>query len=238
MFTHHRTDGIVLARKEKGEADEVLTLFTKDFGKVEVVGRSIRKGGSKLRMSMSLFSHVEISFIEGKAYNTLTDARTIQDPKDAKEDLKKLSFLYRISELTLLLLKGPQEEERILSLLLSTIEEVDKKDLSREELKLLFCLFSFRILYFLGYKLYTEKCVFCGSAIEKECIFDPKEGGVACKKCSRSAFSGIRLHKVTLLRDLFSANSAPSEKDVDTLLHALENYLSFIPEAKGKRFIH
>ncbi|NQU82868.1 MAG: recombination protein O N-terminal domain-containing protein, partial [Parcubacteria group bacterium] len=73
-FTHYRTRGFFLKNEARGEADEIFTLFTSDFGRIRVLGRAIRKITSKLRSGAGLFYYSEIEFIQGKQYKTLTDA--------------------------------------------------------------------------------------------------------------------------------------------------------------------
>ena len=92
MFTHHRTEGVILSSRKRRAADEIFTLYTRDFGKLDVIGRSIRKSESKLKMKMSLFSLVEIGFIEGKKYNTLTDVSLISRFKNAKKSERLMVY--------------------------------------------------------------------------------------------------------------------------------------------------
>ncbi len=227
-----------MSAREKRDSDIIFTIFTEDIGKLEVIGRSIRKGGSKLAMGMSLFSFVEIGFVEGRTCNTLTDAVPIRDFREAKKDLGKLSLLYRVSEITLLLVHGQEKDERIFSLLLSSMEKINELSLSRRELKLFLCFFSFHLLYFLGYRMYTKKCVFCKGRIKGDCYFNPKEGGVACKRCFKRKPSGIYLEDVSSLNSFFKSDvSEILSENPAVFLKVLDNYLSFIPEAKGKRFV-
>ncbi len=235
MFTHHHTEGIILDIKHRGEGDELFTLFTKDFGKIEVLGRSIRKGKSKLRMNMSLFSHVKINFIEGKVFNTLTDASLVYNFKNAKNTLSKLSIFYRMSEITLLLVRGEAKDERIFTLFLDSFYKIDRENLSKDNLKLFFCFFSFKLLYFLGYKLYTKECVFCSLEIKRDCYLNLKEGGLVCNECFRIDSFGIHLENKEVLISFFEKNiDGDFNEDSVFFLKVLTNYLSFIPETKGR----
>ncbi len=237
MFTHHTTRGIILRKKKLREADEIITLFTRDFGKTEVIGRSIRKGNSKLKMNTSLFSLVEASFVEGRAGNTLTDAAVIADFREAKKDLGKLSLFYRIAEEVFLLCPREEKEKDVFLLLLESFLKIEKEKLTKKELKVFFCLFSFRFLYFLGYKLYIEKCAFCGESVRGECHFNPEEGGVVCRSCfslKPPSRINIYLEDVNLLRSFLK----PGEKkdfvqDPGLFMDILKSYLAFVPEGES-----
>ena len=43
------TEGVILKMENQGEADQFLTVFTKDFGKFEILAKSIRKIRSEER---------------------------------------------------------------------------------------------------------------------------------------------------------------------------------------------
>jgi len=40
MFTHYRTQGIFLKKEDRGEADQLFTIYTKDYGKLEILGKT------------------------------------------------------------------------------------------------------------------------------------------------------------------------------------------------------
>ena len=231
MFTHYRAHGLILSSRKRGEADEVFTLYTREFGMIDVSGRSIRKSSSKLKMGMSLFSLVEIGFIQGKSYNTLTDVIPLYRFKSAHLDLGKLSLFYRISEIVRSLVYGEEGDEELFSFLLEIFKKIDKSSLKKDELKLFYCFFAFNLLYFLGYKVYIEKCVFCGQEVEKSCYFNSKEGGVVCEGCFVKKPSGAYLEDIEFLRCFFEENmDKVFSQDADFINSILEDYLTFIPE--------
>ncbi len=218
MFTHHRTQAIILDYRDIGEADKIFTFYTKDFGRVEARGRSVRKGGSKLGMGASLFSFVEIEFIQGKSYNTLTDVVLLSDFQKSKKNLGKLSLLYRISETTLSFIGEQEEDEDVFWLIVKSFQEIDKKKLSKESLKIFWCIYSFRLLYLLGYRVYTEECIVCNKKIEKECYFNPREKGVVCANCFSSDSIGIYIDDIS---EVFKSNA-------DRCIKITESYINNI----------
>jgi DNA repair protein RecO (recombination protein O) len=233
MFTNHKAQGVVLYSRKMREADESFVLYTKEFGKIEVVGKSIRKITSKLRMNMSLFSLVEIGFIEGKGYNTLTDARTIASFSESKKSLGKLSVFYRISEIIRLLIWEQEKDEEIFFLVLNTFNEIEKSDFPQEKLKTLYCFFAFRLLYFLGYRLYIEECVFCGKKVEDSCYFNGKEKGVVCENCFTGEKEMIYLEDVSALKCFFKESiQEVLNRNSQCFVNILESYLEFVPRSR------
>ena len=43
MFLHQTTVGFIFKERELGEADKIFSIFSKDFGRIELLGKSVRK---------------------------------------------------------------------------------------------------------------------------------------------------------------------------------------------------
>ena len=77
-----------MKKEDRGESDRFFTVYTKEFGKLDILGKSIRKISSKLRAGMGLFSLSEIEFIQGKALKTLTDAILNEEFRNLNKNLE------------------------------------------------------------------------------------------------------------------------------------------------------
>jgi len=89
------TQGIVLARTNYGEADRIITFLTRDFGKVRVIAKGVRKEKSKLAGGIELFSVSDIGFVPGRGeLGTLTSSRLITHYGGFLYDLAKVDFVY------------------------------------------------------------------------------------------------------------------------------------------------
>ena len=74
-----RTQGIILARTDYGEADRIITFMTPDHGKVKAIAKGVRKQKSKLAGGIELFSVSDISFIPGRRdISTVVSTRLIK----------------------------------------------------------------------------------------------------------------------------------------------------------------
>ncbi|UMX47968.1 MAG: DNA repair protein RecO [Candidatus Nealsonbacteria bacterium DGGOD1a] len=128
MFTHYRTQGVIIKKIDRGEADQLLVVYTKDFGRVEVTARGIRKITSKLRPAVEFASVAEIEFIQGKTCKTLTDALIMNLLADSRKDLRKSAALRRICGFAEETIKDRQEDSRIWGLLRSALFFVESAD--------------------------------------------------------------------------------------------------------------
>jgi len=125
MFTHYRTESIILKRVDRGEADQLLIAYTKEFGRVEIVARSVRKVASKLRAAVEFTSVVELEFIQGKTCKTLTDAVILIPLRHLRQDSGKRAAARRFLSLVESLIKDQQEDVAVWEMIWAAITDVD-----------------------------------------------------------------------------------------------------------------
>ncbi len=231
MFTHHYVEGLVVSETAKGESDKIFNIYTREFGKISLLGKSIRKEKSKLKMNLQLFSHVKVGFIEGRVYNTITDVSSVSVFKNAKNHLGKLSLFYRISELMLSFMKGEEKDEKVFTFLLNAFQKINETELSVKELELFYCFFSFQILRLLGYEPRIQSCILCRKGIKKECYFDSKRGGVVCNKCFKKGRIGVYLEDVRVLSFFLNLNIKDFPQSAKAPVHVVDEFLSFVSES-------
>ncbi len=80
----YQTEGIILNRMEVGEADRILTVFTKEFGMLRLFARGVRRVSSKLNKFLNLFSYGRFGFVSGKDTWHLVDAEDLGRFEDGK----------------------------------------------------------------------------------------------------------------------------------------------------------
>ena len=170
MFVHYRTQGFILRKEDRGEADQLFTVYTKDFGKLEILGRAIRKISSKLRSGADIFYLSEIEFIQGKAHKTLTDAILIEKFSNLKSDLNKLKIAYKISQLLDNLVSGQESDEKIWQLLKETFRKLNKLEIKNWKLEIIYYYFFWNLISLLGYQPDIKNCTIQGKEINCDIV--------------------------------------------------------------------
>ncbi len=231
MFVHYRTLGIILKKEERGEADQVFTILTKDFGKLRVRGKAIRKIKSKLRAGAQPFYLSEIEFIQGKAHKTLTDTILIEKFEDIRKDLDKLEIASRVAEVLDNLVKGEETDEEIWKLVLETFKKLDKSSIPHF---LIYHYFFWNFLSILGYMPELKNCPLCQKKLTPTNIyFSPEQGGVVCDNCFEKKGEKINPEIVKILRLLINKDwSVLSRLKIEpeyeeALEKVSEDYLSY-----------
>lgn len=90
---YYGTEGILLKIRDRGEADRILTFYTKDLGRVDAIAAGLRRSYSKLRGHLSLYNHTRIILTPGRHYWRLIDAEEIMERKDISIESARSSFV-------------------------------------------------------------------------------------------------------------------------------------------------
>lgn len=197
MFTSYRTRAFVLSRENRGEADKRVTFFSKEFGLVEVVGKSLRKIDSKLRGGVLPFSLSSIEFIQGRRFNILTFAETEKNFPSLKKELPKLRVCYKMRDLIQRFVREPEPDERLWRFLAGALERLEGESFdSRLDPYLFYLYFSWRFLSLLGYGLELYQCTSCGKKLCPRESFLFQGGGPICEVCAK----GSREEKIKVSR--------------------------------------
>ncbi len=152
MFLRYLTEGFVFKKSEVGEADLIYSLFTKDFGRIELFAKSARKMESKFKSHLELGDFASVEFVEGKR-KILTDAKLRFRPKIIKNNLLKTAVLFEICNFFDKLIKGQEPDKKIWRLLNWTIKKINSAKTTSKQSRFLFYYFAVVFLQILGYKV-------------------------------------------------------------------------------------
>ncbi len=110
-MTHYSfsTEGVILSRKNYGEADRLLIIYTKHYGKIFLLAKGVRKPNSRKRGHIEIFSKVKFSFTKNDHFVLMNEAELIDGYESVRVNLKKTSLAYYFVEL---ISKVTQEDEK------------------------------------------------------------------------------------------------------------------------------
>ncbi|MCL4397609.1 DNA repair protein RecO [Patescibacteria group bacterium] len=135
--------GIVLKRINFGESDKVITLFTKERGKLSVVAKGIRRIKSRRAPHLEPLNEVALMLHRGKNFEIITEAKTVT-PFVMQNNFKSLGFAFYAAEVIDKLLPENEPHEQVYWLL----EELLKgKNLEENKIKE----FTAKLLWQLGF---------------------------------------------------------------------------------------
>ncbi len=73
----YRDEGVVLRTQKLGEADRIITLLTREHGRVRAVAKGVRRTTSRIGARLEPFGHVDVQFYSGRTLDGVTQVETM-----------------------------------------------------------------------------------------------------------------------------------------------------------------
>ena len=121
-----KTKGIILRKINFGEADQILTILTKDEGKISALAKGARRLKSKFLGKLELFYNVDLNYFQGRELAHLNEVESFVLLQEENLDLKSRSLLFYMAEATHKLVPEGQECQKIYDLLKEVLIHFEK----------------------------------------------------------------------------------------------------------------
>ena len=128
----YRVEAVVLKRRNTGEADRLITLFTKERGKIVAMAKGIRRLSSKRAPFLEVFSRTTILLYKGQKYDTITEVSPIAPYAALRKHLDRISAAYVLCESIDILLPEHQEHPDVYGQMIQALGSLEQADPSRE----------------------------------------------------------------------------------------------------------
>ncbi len=233
-----KTEAVVLSKLNYGDTSKIVTLYSKDFGKISAMIKGGRSPKSKIGMVIDPLNHIQIILYskETRELQIISSADLISHFPGIKEELEKLKYSQAILELLKNLLP---EREANLRLFKGVLRILSLLELSSEQPIILFGRFFLFFLSELGYEVQLDKCAVCGKTnLEKIELSYIYELGILCSNCRKNY-----AETYTLTSELFNyLNCLKNSKKIEITDPAvaekaivfMEKYLKFhVSDFKG-----
>lgn len=181
MSRTYTTKAIILQGRNHGEADRIVTAFTKEKGKVDFYARGVRKIQGKNRALVQPFTYSELELVERKGMDLLTQGLLIESFSRIQQDFQRIVTATYLAEYLIQVLPSRDPQPELCHGFLRALNHMDKRPASPELVGLVFVVRSF---VWLGYRPALDSCCLCqkpaGGADGGRYI--PEEGYV-CPDC-------------------------------------------------------
>jgi DNA repair protein RecO (recombination protein O) len=187
---------IVLRRRPLGEADKVLTLFTREMGKLSAIAKGARKPTSKLAGATETCVQARFHLAQGRTFWIVTQASVERARARLHRLLMNAAAAIYACELVDRLLEEGVPDEELFDLLASTLDELEHTQQPAWTL----CRLENGVMLQQGYTPVLDTCTHCGVQVECEVIaFSPQTGGVLCAPCRRDQVNVVTLSRLAWL---------------------------------------
>ena len=232
-----RVEAVVLHHTNWGEADRLLTIFTKSHGKLRVIAKSVRKMQSRKAGHLEPFSHCSLMLAKAHDLWIVTDAETIDAYTPLREDLQLMT---RASYMIELLDRFTYEEGQhwqLYQLVVDSLRYLSETADSFVPLRF----YEMRLLDLMGFRPLLFECAKCRKEIKPEDqFFSAEQGGVLCPSCgarsdtsrliSMDALRFMRHFQRSDYKTALKAN--PPQKIRDEVEGLMNHYLTYHLERK------
>lgn len=227
-----RTEAIVLRSIDYGETSEIVTLFTREKGKLAVMAKGARRSGSRFGSSLQPTSYSQVVFYykSSRSVQTLTESSHVRPFHGISRDLTTLSYGLRIVELAYALMQEQEENHVVFNLLVEVLERLSR---TPNRIENLFYFFQLRFASILGFAPDVRRDALDALpdrggmlSLETGAVFGPTQtDGRSVRRASRTA---LRAFAVLARADLETAlRMRTSPKVMQELGRLIEDFFRY-----------
>ena len=185
----YRDDGVVLRTQKLGEADRIITLLSRQNGRVRAVAKGVRRTKSRFGARLEPFTHVDVLIHPGRSLDVITQAEVIRPygaplAGDYPRYTAGTAMLETAERFT------PEEKEPALRqflLLIGGLRALGETGEDAREPRLVLDAYLLRSLAVAGYAPVLEECARCGASGAADgarlTAFAVAAGGMVCTSC-------------------------------------------------------
>ncbi len=120
----YSSEGIILARRNYGEADRILSVMTADLGRISLLAKGVRRPKSRKRGHIEVFNLLKFQASRGRGLDLMTEAEVIEDYSKVRQDLRKTAVAYFLTEVVGKITREEEPHRDLFALLKNTLEEI------------------------------------------------------------------------------------------------------------------
>ena len=179
---------IVLRVTDYNDRDALLTVLSRNHGKLTIKARGLRRKNSPLIAPCQLLAYGEFTLFEYRGMYTINEAQSIELFSPLRRDLTKLSLGTYFAQAAEVISQEDLPNPELQSLLLNCLFALSKLNADEAKVK---AVFEMRAACLAGYMPDLFGCHICGNQNPDK--FDLSEGRLECTTCRSMDSNGIRM---------------------------------------------
>jgi DNA repair protein RecO (recombination protein O) len=173
-----KCEGIVIRSTDYGETNKIVTLYTREWGKIGVMARGAKKPNSRLSSITQLFTHGYFLVQRGSGLGTVQQGETITSLRSIGEDIFLTAYASYIVELTDKCTEEKKPNPFHFELLFQTLNYLNEG----YDPDVMMNIYEMKMLNVMGLYPVLNQCSVCGST-DGHFSFSIREGGFICHRC-------------------------------------------------------
>lgn len=173
-----KLEGIVLKTKDYGESNKIVTIMTRDAGKIAAMARGAKKTRSRLAAITQPFMHGIFVIQRTSGMGTLQQGEHIDSMRHIQTDIIRAAYASYIVEMVDRLIEEGRPDPFAFEVLLQALNAIEE-EYDPEAIALFV---DWKLLPYSGVQPILHQCAACG-AVEGEFAFSFSQGGFLCHRC-------------------------------------------------------
>lgn len=187
-------DAIVLRAIPYGEKDRIVTLFTRQRGKLTAIAKGSRNPLTRLAPATQSFVHGYYYLAKGKTFEVITQVRLQETYPNLRRDVLLMVACGEICEMVMKSVPEGDADIELFNDLLSALRIANHG----VDANLLFVAFASRLLQHLGHFPELLQCVICAKRTTRSKMhFSTVAGGILCDECANRHPTDAQIHRTT-----------------------------------------
>jgi DNA repair protein RecO (recombination protein O) len=174
-----KTRGIVIKEVGVGEADKIITIFSRNRGRISALAKGGKRPKSKLSAGSQLMSYGEFVLYSGKDMYTVNSCEVLEPFFDIRNDMVRLTYAAHFLDIIMEIIQENQPSPKLLQLLLNSLYMLSRTEKMPE---LVSRIFELRSLTITGYAPHVRNCMICSREQEKNYSFSFYKCGFICDR--------------------------------------------------------
>ena len=175
-------DAVVIGLMDYREADRIVSLFSKEHGRINGIARGARRSVKRFGGALELFARLSVNFTQSDSLVPIKDVDAITIYPGIRSSFEGIAYAGYACELVSLFAPERQANGRLFRLLTAYLEYLDKAPATASDRHF----FEINLLNILGYRPPLDSCAGCGSDLAAKGGFWSvgHETGIYCRSCS------------------------------------------------------
>lgn len=235
-----KTDAIVIRLADFSESSKVVTMFTRDFGKLAALAKGAKRLKGPFEAALDLLTECRVVFLRKSTagLDLLTEAQLISRFRPIRSDLTRLYAAYYVAEL----LDGLTEDYDPHPELYAAASDVLRRLEGDGDPRLALLHFELNLLREIGHLPEFDTCSLCHQPVRlaQGARFWVSQGGLICAACGHPDYQHTEIHggTVAILQRLASdanwTRLSASPQQLRELRRTLTSAISRVLERRPK----
>jgi DNA repair protein RecO (recombination protein O) len=182
-----KVEAINLKSAPFAETDKLLTVFSREKGKFNVIAKGARRPTSKFGGRCEVLAYNALLVAEGRSLNILSQAETIQTFQKIRDDFEAFNVAARMVRIVNVFLEDFSANAPLFAVLLGGLNLLE----ARVTPALALAVFAAKFAKVEGFAPVIDRCAHCGRRLRQKpqkISFSAAAGGIVCEKCTAKVY--------------------------------------------------